>query len=212
VGEWTRDDLFDLMEVLHDLASWPGTWAGHDYGGCVGHPSDFSAACGRGLYRYEVNDLLARSDLGVRLAESGEDQGRIVQHDNEELAAAVDDAIAAGPDGQRNDVEHAVALFRERDRDVATMRSAIVTLAGVIEAHRSLLKQELLKGDEGALFDIANNFDLRHRRADQRGDYDPVFLEWIFHWYLATAALIGRLRSRTESQTLSPSLPDEEPF
>lgn len=132
---WARDDLFDLMEVLYDLASWPGTWGLHDYGGCIGHPGDFSPACGRALYLHEVTKLLARSDLGVRLAEAGEDQGRIVQHDGEELSAAVDHALRAAPPSHLDDVRHAVALFRQRDRDVTTMRSAIVTLAGAVEDH-----------------------------------------------------------------------------
>ena len=79
------------------------------------------------------------------------------------------------------------------------MRSAIVALAGVVEAHRGRLKAELLTKDEGALFDLANNFDLRHRRADQRTDYDPIFLEWLFHWYLATVSLIAKLVARQEA-------------
>jgi hypothetical protein len=76
------------------------------------------------------------------------------------------------------------------------MRSAIVTVAGVLEANRNLLKDELLTGDESALFQIVNTFNLRHRNADQRTDFDPVFLEWIFHSFLATAGLIGRLQRR----------------
>ncbi len=48
-------------------------------------------------------------------------------------------------------------------------RSAIVTLAGILEEHRALLKDQLGK-DEGALFEIANRYALRHRKADQRGD------------------------------------------
>lgn len=52
---WGDDEFYDLVEVLHDLASWPGDWRGHNYGGCVGHPGDFSPACGRALYRHQVN-------------------------------------------------------------------------------------------------------------------------------------------------------------
>lgn len=44
-------------------------------------------------------------------------------------------------------------------------RSAIVTLAGILEERRALLKDRLGK-DEGALFEIANRYDLRHRKAD----------------------------------------------
>jgi len=195
---WTQDDFFDIVEVLYDLASWPSTWSRHDFGGCIGHPGDFSMACGRALYRHHVNELLERSDLGVRLAASGEDEGRIVLEDGAGLSEVIDHSLESAPDSHRSDVEHAIALFRSRDRDVQSMRSAIVTLAGVAEAHRGLLKAELLKKDEAALFFIANEFDLRHREANQRTDYDPMFLEWLFHWYLATTALIAKLVARQD--------------
>jgi hypothetical protein len=82
---------------------------------------------------------------------------------------------------------------------VESKRSAIVTLAGILEERRALLKDQLGK-DEGALFEIANRYDLRHRKADPRGDYDEAFLDWIFWWYLATVDLTNRLiASRTAS-------------
>lgn len=206
---WSRDDFFDLVEVLHDLASWPATWSSHNFGGCIGHPGDFSTPFGRAMYRHEVNRLFSRSELDVRVADVGEDQGRIVLDDGAALAGALDDAVTESPTGYESDVAHAVALFRSRTRDVASMRSAVVALAGVVEAHRALLQRELLSKDEGALFDIANNFDLRHRKADQKTDYDPDFLEWLFHWYLATVALIGKLNARVARPV---DAPGEEPF
>jgi hypothetical protein len=71
----------------------------------------------------------------------------------------------------------------------------------VLEDRRSLIKAELVSKDSGALFDIANNFDLRHRRADQRTDYDPAFLDWIFWWYLATIELTDQLLTRRDDRT-----------
>ena len=106
-------------------------------------------------------------------------------------------ALAQTGQAHHDDVEHAIAMFRSRGRDVPTMRSAVVCLAGVLEAERDILKVELLKKDSGALFDIANNFDLRHRKADQKTDYDPAFLEWLFDWYLSTINPVKKLRATT---------------
>ncbi|PRX43016.1 hypothetical protein B0I32_16212, partial [Nonomuraea fuscirosea] len=64
---------------------------------------------------------------------------------------------------------------------------------GILEKRRQLIRDELGKPDEGALFEIANRYALGHRRADQRGDYDPLFLDWIFWWFLATVELTNRL-------------------
>ncbi|MGW2214132.1 hypothetical protein ACWCSD_04020 [Nonomuraea sp. NPDC001684] len=90
-------------------------------------------------------------------------------------------------------VEHAIALFRSRSTSLESKRSAIVTLAGILEERRQLIRDGIGKPDDGALFEIANRFALRHRRADQFGDYDPAFLDWIFWWYLATVELTSRL-------------------
>jgi hypothetical protein len=82
---------------------------------------------------------------------------------------------------------------------VEERRSAVITLAGVLEERRNLLKAELLTKDETALFQIANQFAVRHQRADQRGDYDPAFLDWLFWWYLGTVQLTDQLLARQAS-------------
>jgi hypothetical protein len=64
-------------------------------------------------------------------------------------------------------VLHAIALFRSRTAGVEERRSAIIALAGILEERRTLLKEELVTKDEGALFQIANTFAIRHQRADQ---------------------------------------------
>ncbi|ODU05016.1 MAG: hypothetical protein ABS81_08670 [Pseudonocardia sp. SCN 72-86] len=63
------------------------------------------------------------------------------------------------------------------------------------------LKQQIARKDEGALFQIANEFALRHQKPDQKGDYDPAFLDWIFWWYLATVELTNRLLARDQAAT-----------
>lgn len=48
----------------------------------------------------------------------------------------------------------------------------------------------------GALFQLANEFGVRHQNANQRTDYDEqLYLEWIFYWYLATINLTDRIIS-----------------
>lgn len=90
-------------------------------------------------------------------------------------------------------IRHAIALFRGRDVTAESRRSAIVTLAGILEERRTLIKEDIGRPDEGALFEIANRYDLRHRNANQRSNYDEAFLDWIFWWYLATVELTNRL-------------------
>ncbi len=71
-------------------------------------------------------------------------------------------------------------------------------MALALEERRTLLKDRLVKEDEGALFQIANKFAIRHQNAQQQADYDPIFLDWVFWYYLATVELSDRMIAREE--------------
>jgi hypothetical protein len=137
--------------------------------------------------------------LGLRLAEDGEDLGRLVRVEPTGLGDLPEKALQAATPGTAERVRHAIALFRSRTAGVAERRSAVIALAGILEERRGLLKAELLTKDEGALFQIANAFAIRHQRANQQGDYDRAFLDWLFWWYLGTVNLTDQLLARQAS-------------
>lgn len=204
VARLTEDTgtFYDLVEALHDLVARPRARSMHSYAGCGWHHSDFSRSSGQILYRWRVNRLLASSEIQLRVAESGEDMGRLVEATDD----ARNDLVKVMTDREDLDtgerVRHALALFRQRGATEHDERSAILALVGMLEERRDLLKNELFKKDEGALFEIANEFAIRHQRAGQQGDYDPLFLDWIFWWYLATIELSDRLVARSAAQSL----------
>lgn len=63
----------------------------------------------------------------------------------------------------------AVELFRSRSATRQDKGSAVRQLHSLLEEHRKLLKNELLSKDEGALFNIANNSDIRQQRQAASG-------------------------------------------
>ena len=66
-------------------------------------------------------------------------------------------------------------------------RDALVHLAAALEHLRERLANVLLDNrDDDALFNIANNFSIRHENARQRREYSTAWLVWIFHVYWAT--------------------------
>ncbi|MFI7246365.1 hypothetical protein [Streptomyces qinglanensis] len=189
---WGEDTFYGLIEVFHDLVSRPRTRRFHPYSGCGWHHSEFHNGPARVLYRWKINQLLREAGIDYELAAEGEDLGRLVAVTDDARSQLVHRALNDSPPDTTAGVRHAIALFRGRDTSAESKRSAIFNLARILEERRALIKQHLGK-DEGALFEIANRFDLRHRRADQRGEYDEAFLDWIFWWYLATVDLTDRL-------------------
>ena len=200
---WNEIDLCDFIEVFHDLAAWPTMGWYHNRFECGWHPESFSERLGQALYRWRTNLLLDQAAFRFRLANSGEDIGRMVRFVSGELGELID-GVLDSETGHREDVDHAIALFRDRDGNREKQRLAVVALAGILEERRSLLKKRLFTKDERVLFEIANQYDLRHRNANQYSDYAPEFLEWIFYWYLATVQLTERLvadESRADDRT-----------
>ena len=204
--ERCREDptlLFDLIEVLHDLASAPRARWMHSYGGCGWHHEDYSGSRGQEVYRWRINRLLGDSGVDLYLAETGEDRGRLVQVLDPGRHELLDKMTDPARD-PRDDVLHAIALHRSRGATVQDKMSANRALAGVLKARRALLKDVLVTKDESALFEIANKFAIRHQDARQRSDYDPVFLDWVFWWYLATVELTTRVLDSRAAATQAP--------
>ncbi len=206
-ADWSESDLCDFIEVFHDLAARPTRGWHHEQSSCGFHPTRFSRKSGQSLYRWRINRLLDTTTLALRIADDGEDVGRMIRVAPTGLAALTHEALGSAPASSQNDVAHAIALFRARGSAREERRSAIVTLAGVLEQRRGLLKAELLRKDEDALFAIANRFDLRHRKEDQRSDYDDAFMEWIFFWYLGTVHLTNQLLARQSLEDAAGTAP-----
>jgi hypothetical protein len=133
------------------------------------------------------------------MADSGDDAGRIVIASRTVEDEYLDAQAANDHHGVGGEVRHAIALFRNRETTRETRRSAVAALARVLEARRTLIIGEFLSKDESALFRIANEFDIRHNKADQHADYDDAYLEWLFRWYLATVELTDKLIDRQGS-------------
>ena len=192
---WTEGTFLDIVEAMHDFVARPRVRHWHDY-----HDSwdfdDYARRPGQAVYRWRVNELFDRSVVHLHLDEAGSGELITVTRDPRDDLAR--DVQATAHNDDRDEVSHAVRSFRLRGASREDKRGAVIGLARVLETRRSLIKRELLSKDEDALFLILNRFDLRHRRADQQPDYDEMYLDWLFWWYLATVQLANRLVNRQE--------------
>jgi hypothetical protein len=192
---WDADTMFDVIEVLHDLVSEPSAGQRHDYNDCGWHYDTFDRPAGQAEYRAQMNIVLLLGDPAYEL----DALGQVVERTPEEFRTLLGAPVPPGTEHDliTSKVDAAVTRFRSRGASMDDRRHAVRDLADVLEALRPDIKKSMLSADEGALFDIANNFGIRHNNRRQRGDYDRVtWLRWAFYVYLATIHAVLRVRGR----------------
>jgi hypothetical protein len=200
-------ELFTLTEFLHDHIAKPvkGGYF-HDWSNCGWHydpqAGTFDDAGARTEWRGKINAFLKFYEDGYQLSAAGEIV-RIEPDGTSELVRAQLSPQVSPTD--RAKVAAAVRTFHLGRSTREERKQAVRALADVLEFHRAAVKEHLSK-DEGDLFNIANNFSIRHHRADQRDDYDDAWLTWLFYSYLSTVHFVlGRVHGP------GPEVPNVEP-
>jgi hypothetical protein len=194
--DWDRDALFTAVEFFYDYVSKPTDGYNHDYANCGFHATGFDAAPARTDYRTEVNGILAHFEDGYELVPSGE---VVYQAPSgfEQLLDATPPPISGKAYEQR--VHAAIKKFRSRSASTDDRRDAVRDLADVLEYLRPEVKKVLTKKDDATIFEIANKFEIRHWDGDQYNDYTrPVWLSWMFYFYLATIHAVAHFVERTQ--------------
>ena len=186
---------FAVVELLWDLISAPLEDGGHfhSYSGCGWHYSKFDKAKGQREWREAANKILEFYGEGFELSAGGE-----VQRLGEPGLTEIMTAQVPKSANQENidKISDAVRRFRSGRSSRKDRQDAIEDLVKVLEFFRPQVKQHMFKKDEDRLFEIANEFSLRHHNQRQKSDYDAAYLSWMFYLYLATIHLVLRLIER----------------
>lgn len=192
----SEHELFDLVEFLHDHVSKPIDGFHHTFAQCGWHYHTFDAKAGQDEYRERVNLLLESYKSGFEISEEGEIR-ELPQSGTAPLLAAHLPSSDANVTAR---LESAIEKFRRYRSTATERRDAIRDLADVLEYLRPQLKAVLAKQDEADLFNIANNFAIRHHNAQQKSDYDTsIWLSWMFYFYLATIHAATRMLQKKAS-------------
>lgn len=186
---YSEDDFFDIIEFLFQHVSKPMESYYHDYYDCGMHWSNFDKIAGRNEYREKVNTVLSHYVRRFELATTGEilhlpDQGF------EQIFAA---SIPTQDKSITSRVEAAVLRFRRHGSTNDDRRQAVRDLADVLEYLRPKVQRLLTDKDERDLFNLANNFGIRHHNDKQKTRYDQsLWFSWMFYYYLATIHVLLR--------------------
>jgi hypothetical protein len=97
-------------------------------------------------------------------------------------------------------IRRAKELYLRRGSSSEDKKAAVREIGDALEFVRSELKQIIGK-DESDIFNILNNFGIRHNNASQKTDYDQkIYLPWMFYTFLSTYdAYVKIINQRTSN-------------
>jgi len=206
IDEWSPEDvneenIFSCIEFLFDHVSKPGEWVEmtdpigwnyQDYG-------SYDELAGRNEFREYANFFLLDYKNGFELTEKGE-----ITYLGEDGLQFILSADIVPYDKENVDekVNNAITIWKNRKSSLEDRKKAIRELADVFEWLKKSKKLEkvLDRKDESDLFNIANNFAIRHHNPKQKSNYDlNIWYSWIFHFYLATYHAVIRMIIKNET-------------
>lgn len=191
---YTEDDFFDVIEFLHDHCSKGLNGHYHGWNNCGYHYEEFNDIEGQKHFRELLNPILKGYKDGFEISESGE---ILILSDNGLSNLFEADIPTNDKDNVSKKINSAILKFRRHKSTLDDRREAIRELADVLEFLRPAIKEHLNKKDESDLFNIANNFGIRHHNKDQQTEYDKaIWFSWIFYYYLATLHAVLRMTNK----------------
>jgi hypothetical protein len=186
---YSEDDFFDVIEFLFQHVSKPIDGQHHSWNDCGMHWETFNRADGQVEFRSRINTVLEQYERPFEVAANGE-----VLHKPEAGFESIFEADIPSKDANVvRRINAAVLRYRRHGSTIDDRRQAVRDLADVLEYLRPKVKEFLTRSDEADLFNIANNFGVRHYNDTQKTGYDAaLWLSWMFYFYLATIHVLLR--------------------
>jgi hypothetical protein len=196
IRHYSEEDLFDIIEFCFECISKPIDEEGyfHAWKQCGWHYQQFDKETGQTEFRQKINLLLEEYEHPHELSPNG----LILKKNESGLKSLTLEKIRTEEsDDIKVKLERAVQKFRHHKSTLDDQLDVLRDLSGILEYLRPQAKKVITKKDEDDLFNIANNFGIRHHNKIQKTHYDKaIWYNWIFYYYLATIHALLRLINR----------------
>jgi hypothetical protein len=188
-AHYSEDDFFDVIEFLFQHVSKPIDGYYHSWNECGTHWETFNQAEGRIEFRDKVNEVLVQYEKPFDLSSNG----GVLLKPEAGFEPIFEADIPSNDSNVVTRINAAVLCYRRHGSTLDDRRQAVRELADVLEYLRPKVKVLLTSRDERDLFNIANNFGVRHHNDKQKTTYDTaLWLSWMFYFYLATIHVVLR--------------------
>ena len=186
---YSEDDFLDMIEFLYQYVSKPIDGTMHSFNNCGMHWETYNQQLGQREFAEKINNLLEHYKQRFELSEKGE-----VLHKPEAGFESIFNADVPSKDGNVvSRISSATERFRRHGASIDDRRQAVRDLADVLEYLKKDIQKSLTNQDEKDIFNIANNFGIRHHNDRQKTGYDAaIWLSWMFYFYLSTIHVVLR--------------------
>ena len=193
IANYDELKLFTVIEFLFDYVSEPQKVWFHPWNQCGYHTDNYHDAKGKAKYREEINDILKDYETRYELSETGE----ILEIPPTGLETIFEEIVKTDDPKNIDDrISVATKKYRRHNATLDNKKDAIRTLGDVLE----YLKKEgyrLQTKDDSDLFNIINNFDIRHHNREQQGGYDKeIWYDWMFYTFLSSINVLLKLHKK----------------
>lgn len=187
------DLFFDFIELMHPLAAEVDLTK-------TGKLS-FNKRRGQKTFRDIINPDLALFETPLQLLSNGQ----IVEISNRPVFELIEEALELAdteglPKRTVTPIKNAVSSYAKRGATAEEKKQAVRELADSLESIKGSVHKHLLTADENELFQVANNFAIRHNNSKQKSDYnEEIWYDWMFHVNLAALLTVIRIM-RTQNK------------
>lgn len=189
IHNYDEPTLFTVIEFLYDHVSEPQHKFYHEWDNCGWHTSDYDRDKGKERFKKEMNEILKDYDSGFILSDTGE-----ILHISPTGLETVVVVETNDPEKIDNRVHTAIIKYRRYNATLDDKKEAIRVLADILEYLKSQ-DVKLPSKDDSDLFNIINNFDIRHHNKLQHSAYDrTIWYDWMFYTFLSSINVLLKLR------------------
>ena len=197
IKNYKDGDLFDIAEFLFDYISKPVKGNYHSFNDCGMHYSDFDQKAGQTDFLDKINEIIINYGHGFEMS----NQGQIFIKEEVGLTDIYKAKIPTKDEAIKTKINFSIQKYRGSRSDMEERRIAIRELADILESLRPKIKEFMLSKDDDTLFNLANNFYIRHSNDKQVKKYDKnIWYSWMFYFYLSTIyALLSLIKEHEKS-------------
>lgn len=194
--DYTEEILFSVIEILYDHI------AVYDF-----KANKLIQEEHRVEFAEHINNILKMYNGGYYIEPTN---GFIMRLPNETLKQQLSYDGKDLPNQVFEQLSTAASMFYRFDSNIEVKKKAINILADILENEREELKNllneeyEIPKNEHDKLiFGIVNGYNIRHNRADQKGEYSKeIWYDWMMQYYTSVIITFYKLKTKKELEIL----------